>query len=126
MLDSLMLAQQQSNGTTAIVAVFYLATIVLMFASMWVLFKKAGIAGWLGIIPIVNLYFLLKIAGKPGWLVIGMFIPFVSLIVWIYISLAVAKAFGKGIGFGIGLALLGIVFFPILAFGSAEYQGPEA
>jgi hypothetical protein len=37
-----------------------------------------------------------------------------------------AKSFGKGVGFGIGLALLGIIFFPILGFGSAQYQGPSA
>jgi hypothetical protein len=34
-----------------------------------------------------------------------------------------AKSFGKGVGFGIGLALLGIIFWPILGFGSAQYQG---
>jgi hypothetical protein len=37
-----------------------------------------------------------------------------------------AKSFGKGAGFGIGLALLGIIFWPILGFGSAEYQGAAA
>jgi len=37
-----------------------------------------------------------------------------------------AKSFGKGVGFGIGLALLGIIFWPILGFGSAQYQGPSA
>jgi len=29
-------------------------------------------------------------------------------------------------GYGIGLALLGIVFFPMLAFGDARYVGPAA
>jgi hypothetical protein len=33
------------------------------------------------------------------------------------------SAFGKGTGFGIGLALLGIIFYPILGFGDAQYQG---
>ena len=37
-----------------------------------------------------------------------------------------AKSFGKGVGFGIGLILLPIIFFPILGFGSATYQGPAA
>jgi hypothetical protein len=30
------------------------------------------------------------------------------------------------VGFGIGLLLLAVIFFPILAFGSAQYQGPAA
>ena len=37
-----------------------------------------------------------------------------------------AKSFGKGVGFGIGLILLAVIFFPILGFGSAQYQGPSA
>ena len=34
-----------------------------------------------------------------------------------------ARAFGKGVGFGVGLVLLGFVFYPLLAFGDAKYQG---
>ena len=33
-----------------------------------------------------------------------------------------AKAFGKGVGFALGLIFLNVIFLPILAFGSAEYQ----
>ena len=33
---------------------FELALIVLIFASMWKIFVKAGRAGWEGIIPIYN------------------------------------------------------------------------
>ena len=53
-------------------------------------------------------------------------IPFVNFIVWIILCIDVAKSFGKGAGFGIGLLLLPIIFFPILGFGSAQYQGPAA
>ena len=55
-----------------------------------------------------------------------MLIPFVNFIVCIILCIDLAKSFGKGVGFGIGLALLGIIFFPILGFGSAQYQGPTA
>lgn len=33
-------------------------------------------------------------------------------------------SFGKGVGFTIGLLILGVIFYPILGFGDAEYQGP--
>jgi hypothetical protein len=36
-----------------------------------------------------------------------------------YIELA--KAFGEGGGFAAGLIFLGIIFFPILGFGSSQY-----
>jgi hypothetical protein len=35
-----------------------------------------------------------------------------------------SKSFGKDEGFTVGLVLLGIIFYPILGFGSAKYQGP--
>jgi hypothetical protein len=55
-----------------------------------------------------------------------MLIPFVNFIICIILCIDLAKSFGKGVGFGLGLALLGIIFFPILGFGSAQYQGPTA
>ena len=55
-----------------------------------------------------------------------MLIPFVNFIILIILVIDLAKSFGKGVGFGIGLLLLPIIFFPILGFGSAQYQGPAA
>jgi hypothetical protein len=104
----------------------WLAFAVLMIAALWKIFTKAGQPGWAAIIPIVNTYFTCKVAGRPGWWVILMFIPFVNLIIWIILCIDVAKSFGKGAGFGIGLLLLPIIFFPILGFGNAQYQGPSA
>ena len=55
-----------------------------------------------------------------------MLIPIVNFILAIVLCIDLAKSFGKGAGFGIGLALLGVIFFPILGFGSGQYQGPAA
>ena len=96
---------------------------ILMIASFWKVFTKAGQPGWASIIPIVNVYFLIKVAGRPGWWLILMLIPVVNLVICIIVSIDVAKAFGNGAGFGIGLFLLPFIFYPILAFGSAQYQG---
>jgi hypothetical protein len=98
---------------------------ILMIASMWRVFSKAGEPGWAAIIPIYNIIVLLKIAGKPAWWFILFLIPIVSLIISILVSLSVAKNFGKGTGFGIGLWLLSFIFYPILAFGDAKYS-PQA
>ena len=105
---------------------FELAIIVLMVVSMWKVFVKAGKPGWGSIIPIYNWILLLEIAGKPMWWFILLFIPLVNLVILILVSIEVAKRFGKSDGFGVGLALLGIIFFPILAFGDAQYQGASA
>jgi Family of unknown function (DUF5684) len=96
--------------------------VIFIFASLWIVFTKAGQPGWAAIVPIYNVYVLLKIAGRPGWWLVLYLIPLVSLVIAIIVSLDVAKAFGKGTGFGVGLALLSPVFYPILAFGDARYQ----
>lgn len=108
----------------ALVVIFYLAILVLLIASFWKIFEKAGVEGWKAIIPFYNLYVLLKIVGKPGWWLILFFIPLVNyvFIIWTYNMLS--KSFGKEEGFTVGLVLLGFIFFPILGFGDAKYLGP--
>ena len=116
-----------SNAGMGIVGgLIYLGIIVLMIASAWKVFAKAGEPGWAAIIPIYNMVVALKIAGKPIWWIIGFFVPVVNFIVLILLCVAIAKAFGKGMGFAIGLLLLGFVFLPILAFGDAKYTAPSA
>ena len=103
-----------------------LAFIVLMIASVWKVFTKAGQPGWAAIIPIYNVIVLLKIIGKPWWWILGFLIPIVNFIVMILMAVSLAKVFGKGTGFAIGLILLGVIFYPILAFGDATYTAPPA
>ena len=99
---------------------------LLMIVAMWKVFTKAGQPGWASIIPIYNLYIWCKIVGRPWWWILLMLIPFVNFIILIILCIDTAKSFGKGAGFGIGLALLGVIFWPILGFGSAQYQGAAA
>jgi hypothetical protein len=117
----------QSNDAAGYFILFlWIIVFVLLVAGWWRVFSKAGIPGFVSIIPIVNMYYLCKIAGRPGWWVLLLFIPIVSLIIAIVLSLDVAKAFGKGPLFAVGLILLPFIFYPLLGFGSAEYQGPAA
>ncbi len=127
------LAMQESSGGgdgggifMGIFGLVYLAVIVLLIASMWVIFTKAGQPGWAAIVPIYNGVVLLQIVGRPVWWVVLLLIPFVNFIVGILVTLDLAKSFGKSAGFGIGLLLLSFVFAPMLAFGDATYRGPAA
>ena len=99
---------------------------LFLIVAMWKVFTKAGQPGWASIIPIYNIYIWCKIVGRPAWWIILMLIPFVNFIIGIILCIDLAKSFGKGVGFGLGLAFLGVIFFPILGFGSAQYQGPTA
>lgn len=101
-----------------------LILMILAFAGMWKTFEKAGMEGWKGIIPIYNMYLLItEIAKKPWWYLLLLFVPIANIIIMIIVSIEVAKAFGKTMGFGIGLALLSFIFYPLLGFGDAVYQG---
>jgi len=96
--------------------------IVFMIVAWWKIFSKAGQPGWVAIIPIYNLIVWCKIVGRPAWWVLLLLICFPIFL--IILSIDLAKSFGKGAGFGLGIAFLGIIFLPILGFGSAQYQGP--
>ncbi len=63
-------------------------------------------------------------AGKPGWWLILLLIPLVNIVFAIWLNNMISKSFGKDVGFTVGLVLLGFIFLPILAFGSAKYLGP--
>ena len=103
----------------------YFAVVVLVFAGMWKAFVKAGQPGWGCLVPIYNVYLILLIAGKPTWWLLLWLIPVVGLVVSIIVMIVVAEQFGKGAGFGVGLALLGMIFWPILGFGKSQYGGSE-
>lgn len=111
------------NSYGIIFGIVYLAFMLLMVASMWVVFTKAGKPGWASIIPIYNCIVLLEIVGKPIWWFILLFIPLVNIVILFLVTIELAKKFGKSVGFGLGLIFLFFIFYPILAFGDAQYQG---
>ena len=119
-------SSSQGQAPSPAVLIVELLIALLVIVAMWKVFTKAGRPGWASIIPIYNMYVWCKIVGRPGWWVILMLIPFVNIVIGIIVCIDLAKSFGKGAGFGIGIALLGIIFLPILGFGSAQYQGPSA
>jgi Family of unknown function (DUF5684) len=104
-----------------VVWVIYAVLCILMVAAMWKMFSKAGQPGWAAIIPIFNLIVWCKVAGRPLWWVVLWFVC--VPIVYIILCIDTAKVFGKGGGFAVGLILLPFIFFPIIGFGSAQYQG---
>lgn len=110
------------NGGGALWIV-WVALIVFYIVAMWRVFEKAGQPGWAAIIPFYNVYILLKLAGKPGWWLVLFFIPLVNIVIQVIVCVGVAEKFGKGGGFAVGLFFLPFIFYPILAFGEATYQG---
>jgi hypothetical protein len=117
----------QAAGLMAFLAAYafvMIGVIVFAIACYWKIFTKAGKPGWAAIVPFYNAIVALEIAGRPWWWLLMFCIPFVNIVFGIIFVIDLAKSFGKGGGFAAGLILLTIVFLPMLAFGSAQYQGP--
>jgi len=103
--------------------VVYLAFIVFMVITMWKIYTKAGEPGWAILIPFYNVIVYFKITDRPWWWLLLLFVPFVNIVIMIIMYFDLAKSFGHGVGFGFGLLFLGIIFYPILAFGSSSHTG---
>ena len=127
------LAAQEYEGGGGIAAAIgavgtlvMLAVALVVIAGLWKVFTKAGEPGWAAIVPIYNLIVLVKIAGKEPWWAILLLLPCINFIAFFPVSISLAERFGKAAGFGIGLALLPFIFYPVLGFGDAQYQGGPA
>jgi amino acid transporter len=101
--------------------IFFLAIWVAVIVGIYKALEKAGQPGWSIFIPIYNIIIMFKVAGRNDWW--AMFIPIYNIIVMWQFSQEVAKRFGKDSSFGIGLFFLGGIFWAILGFGDATYQG---
>lgn len=89
-------------------------------------FPKAGRPWWAALIPFYNAYVLVVgVARLSAFWFVLVFVPVVQIIAAILINLEVARRFGKSEAYGLGLALLGFVFYPLLGFGSDQYQEGE-
>jgi len=116
-----------STGKFILLAAAYLPLeIVLLFLiitveSLWIIYKKAGKEGWASIVPIYNIIVLLEIVKKPTWYFLLLIIPFVNIIIVIWMTNQLSQRFGKGEGFTIGLIFLPFIFYPLLGMSKAEY-----
>lgn len=113
----------------AVFAIVYIGILVLIIASQWKIFSKAGQPGWAVLIPFYNLYVYTQVIKRPGWWMLLYFsavIPIIGAIVLLVIAIIdtnrLSKVFGKSAGYTVGLIFLGFIFYPMLAFGSATYD----
>jgi uncharacterized protein DUF5684 len=110
----------------AIGPIVMLVVAVFEIAAFWRIFTKAGRPGWASLVPIYNIWVLLQITGKPGWWTILVFVPLVNIVIGIIETVELARVFGKSGGFAAGLIFLPFIFYPVLAWGDAQFQRSAA
>lgn len=120
--------------------------VVLEIVAQWMVFTKAGEAGWKSIIPFYGDFVFYRICWDTRFFWISLVLSlirqlldkddagfFLSVVVFLLglviaaidflFCCQLAKAFGKSIGFALGLFFLKPIFMMILGFGSARYLG---
>ena len=115
-------------GMSVFAWILIIALAVLTLVAKWKVFKKANVDGWEALIPIHSDIVEMQLGGmKTYWYFLNLIAicGIGPLVVAFWKSILLAKAFGKGAGFGVLLALFPFVCYPILAFGSAQYVGPQ-
>lgn len=60
---------------------------------LYLLFQKAGEAGWKALVPFYSTYVAVKMIHKPVWWVAVYYIPFLGFIVWVGIIVELLKQF---------------------------------
>lgn len=113
-------------GGTALL--FSLIWYILVAISNYLLFKKAGYAGWKSLIPFYNLYIqqCITFGYEKRWFILLLLIPLVGPLYGIYL----VYSFGRSFGLSALQAVLYVFFTPIfnlyLAFNDgSRYQGPQ-
>ena len=136
MLESIFLVTPQTLEPLSLlvggmIAALAMAGLVSLFFVIvwWGIFSKAGRPGWAVLIPLYNFYVYTQIVQRPKWwmllyltILIPVAGPVMVFLLSLLDSLRLAKVFRKSAGFGVGIALLNIIFLPILAFGGAKYD----
>jgi len=104
---------------------FSAVVFIVSMVSLWRMYEKAGQSGWVGLIPILNLFGLLKMIGKPFWWIV-LYIPPLTPFTHFVVTVMVARRFGKSALFGVGMYFFPMIFVPMIGLGNARYLGPEA
>jgi signal peptidase I len=58
-------------------------------------FKKAGVAWWKALVPVLNIVEVNKLTGRPVWRTILFFIPVINFIMMVQAILDLARSFGR-------------------------------
>ncbi len=107
------------SGTGSVIMIAFYVVFVI---AAWRMFTKAGYAGILALIPIVNVILIVKIAGYSAWMSLLYIIPIVGFIFAIFVALRLGTNFGKGAAFSVFLLwMFPIIGYFIIGLGDARY-----
>lgn len=107
--------------------IIFILSLLLIWASLTGIFRKAGKPIWQALVPFYNILVWLRITGKPTWWLVLFFLPFINLFMLLLLSVETAKSFGRYKLLDHALAaVFPFIYLPWLAWISKEkYLTPE-
>jgi hypothetical protein len=112
-----------ATGGILVLFILYFAILAVVFVGYWKVFQKMGDAGWVGIVPFLNVYRIFQ-RSRPEQATVLTIATFFCGIPGLVALWDLGKLFGKSDGYCIGLVLLSPIFVLMLGFGKDTYQGP--
>ncbi len=121
-------AAEYGENYSSIINIGSIASVV----GLWMMFVKAGEAGWIAIIPFYNVYKLCEKVMDNPWYWVRLFTAVIPIVGWIFalyfdfqICKATALAYGKPKEWAWGYLFLGPIFYCITGFDkNISYYGP--
>jgi len=110
-----------AGGILIFVCVVFILQIIT-WAGLWKASSKAGHFGLWACIPLVQCFIFALMAGKPAWWGLLFLVPIVNIVIAVIVTWEIVKRFDRGVGTMLGLWFLPFVFWPVLGFGSAQYN----
>jgi hypothetical protein len=106
-----------STGMAPVIALVGIVVGLVNLAAFWKLFEMGGQPGWAIIVPIYNVVILSRLSGRSGWWILWFLFPVIGVLIWsLTVYIPIAQSHGRGAAFGLGMAILPIIFVPILVF----------
>ena len=68
---------------------------VLLSASLYKVFEKAGEEGWKGLVPGLNFVVWSKLVGRPAWWPVWLLVPIVNVFIYAGLAVDMVRSFGK-------------------------------
>jgi signal peptidase I len=98
---------------------------VLLSASLYKVFEKAGEDGWKALVPGLNFFVWSKLIGRSGWWSLWMLVPIVNVFIYSGLAVDMVRSFGKYTFLDSFLAVVAapFYFFYLGAKPEETYQG---
>lgn len=104
---------------------FLSAYLLVLLASLWKLFRKAGKPAWAGFVPGYNVLVWLRISGKPWWWIFLFLVPGVNLLMFIIMNVNTSIVLGeRQVKDHVLMVLLPWYKIPQVIFSDHKYVGP--